>query len=272
MNNSPKSLVKDFFPIWFSWYRKLEIPEPSRAGKPRSEVLPIGGKKYRAAAMMLLFPRGLQNADRIAREVGSSGGTLRNWMIESRFKELVRDLEDQFSIHIIEQIHDETFLNKLGTSHDEIGSWCDRILGTLIINIDTVIGGVGGSSNRTLSERLLKAQGYKQSHVTDTFNGAETPKIKIPKPSNPILQEMWKDISNAALESYQTWPKSKRGPRPPEVKENERSTLYRFAKTLDDHLKKMDQALQSRKSKADINVMIKTAHLILYNMIEELKN
>jgi hypothetical protein len=92
MNIPKNTFLNDFFPIWFSWYSRLEIPEPERAGKPRNDVLPIGGKKYRAAAMMLLFPRGLQNADRVAREVGSSGGTVRNWMIESRFKELVREL------------------------------------------------------------------------------------------------------------------------------------------------------------------------------------
>jgi hypothetical protein len=271
MNNPKSSLVKDFFPIWFSWYCSLEIPEPERTGKPRKAVLPIGGKKYRAAAMMLLFPRGLQNADKIAKEVGSSGGTLRNWMIESRFKELVRDLEDQFATHILEHSDDEKFYNKLCTSHDEIGSWSDRILGTLIFNIDNEVG-VGGSLNLTFSERLLKAQGFKQSDKTDNLNGAEIPKIKIPKPSKPISQEMWKDISNAALESYQTWPKSKRGPRPQEIKEQERSTLYRFAMTLNDHLKQMDLALQSKKSKLELNAMMKTAHLILYNMIEELKD
>ena len=271
MNNSKNSLVKDFFPIWFSWYRNLEIPEPERAGKPRDAVLPIGGKKYRAAAMMLLFPRGLQNADKIAKEVGSSGGTLRNWMIESRFKELVRDLEDQFTTYILEHSDDEKFYNKLSTSHDEIGSWSDRILGTLIFNIDNEVG-VGGSLNLTLSERLLKAQGHKQSDKTDNLNGAKIPRIKIPKPPKPILQEMWKDISNAALESYQTWPKSKRGPRPPAIKENERSTLYRFAMTLSNHLNQMDLAFQHRKSKLELQAMMKTAHLILYNMLEELKD
>ena len=203
MINSKNSLIKEFFPIWFSWYRTLEIPESERAGKPRNAVLPIGGKKYRAAAMMLLFPRGLQNADKIAKEVGSSGGTLRNWMIESRFKELVRDLENQFVTHILERSDDERFYNKLCTAHDEIGSWSDRILGTLIFNIDNEVG-VGGSLNSTLSERLLKAQGYKQSDKTDNLNGAEIPKIKIPKPSKPVVQEMWRDVSNAALESYQT--------------------------------------------------------------------
>ena len=57
MSLADNSLVKDFFPIWFAWYRTLKIPEALRAGKPRTAVLPIGGKKYRAAAMMLLFPR-----------------------------------------------------------------------------------------------------------------------------------------------------------------------------------------------------------------------
>ena len=271
MNNPKNSLVKDFFPIWFSWYRNLEIPEPERAGKPRNAVLPIGGKKYRAAAMMLLFPRGLQNADKIAKEVGSSGGTLRNWMIESRFKELVRDLEDQFAIHILEHSDDERFYNKLCTSHDEIGSWSDRILRTLVFNIDNEVG-VGGSLNSTLSEHLLRSQGYNHSDKSNNLNGAEIPRIKIPKPSKPILQEMWRDISNAALESYQTWPKNKRGPRPLAIKENERSTLYRFAMTLNNHLKQMDLALQGKKSKLELHAMMKTAHLILYNIIEELKD
>jgi hypothetical protein len=270
MNNPKNSLVKDFFPIWFSWYQKLEIPEPQRAGKPRNAVLPIGGKKYRAAAMMLLFPRGLQNADKIAKEVGSSGGTIRNWMIESRFKELVRDLEDQFATHILEHSDDQRFYNKLCAAHDEIGSWSDRILGTLILNIDNKVG-VEGSSN--LSERLWKAQGLKEPFKpTDPLEFEGIPKIQVAGPSKPILQEMWRDISNAALESYQTWPKSKRGPRPQEIRKQERSTLYRFAMTLNDHLKEMDRALQRKKSKVELHAMIKTAHLILYNLIEELKD
>ncbi|MEE9118730.1 MAG: hypothetical protein V3U02_09105 [Calditrichia bacterium] len=270
MNNSKNSLLKDFFPIWFSWYRESEIPEPQRAGKPRDAVLPIAGKKYRAAAMMLLFPRGMQNADKIAKEVGSSGGTLRNWMIESRFKELVRDLEDQFATHILKCINEEKFFNKLCTSHDEIGSWSDRILGTLILNIDNKVG-VEGSLN--LSERLRKAQGLKEPYKpADPLKFEDILNIQVAGPSKPILQEMLRDISNAALESYQTWPKSKRGPRPQEIREQERSTLYRFAMTLNDHLKEMDQALQSKKTKIELHAMIKTAHLILYNMIEELKD
>ena len=270
MKNSKNSLIKDFFPIWFSWYQKLEIPESQRAGKPRAAVLPIGGKKYRATAMMLLFPRGLKNADKIAEEVGSSGGTVRNWMIESRFKELVTELEDQFVTHIFEHFHDEKFINKLSTSHDEIGSWSDRILGILISNIDNKVG-VGGSIN--LSERLLRAQGFKKlDKVMDPVNLEGIPIPQMTGPSKPILQEIWKDISNVALESYQTWPKSKRGPRPQEIKEQEKSTLYRFAMTLNDHLKEMDRALQRRKSKLELHAMIKTAHLILHNMIEELKD
>jgi hypothetical protein len=270
MINSKNSLLKDFFPIWFSWYRRLDIPKPERAGKPRDAVLQIGGKKYRAAAMMLLFPRGMQNADRIAKEVGSSGGTVRNWMIENRFKALVRSLEDQFATHILENFHDERFFNQLHTSHDEIGSWSDRILGTLISNIDNRVG-VGGSLN--LSERLWKAQGLKEPNgIADPLNLEGIPIIQVAEPPKPILQEMWRDISNAALESYQTWPKSKRGPRPPAIKAQERSTLYRFAMTLSDHLKEMDRALQGKKSKLELHAMMKTAHLILYNMIEELND
>ena len=113
MNNSRNSLVKDFFPIWFSWYRKLKIPEPQRAGKPRKAVLPIGGKKFQAAAMMLLFPRGIKTADKLAKEVGSSGGTVRNWMIEDRFKALVKNLEEQFAAYILENLNDKIFFQKV---------------------------------------------------------------------------------------------------------------------------------------------------------------
>lgn len=270
MKKSKDSLIKDFFPIWFSWYRTMEIPEPERAGIPRDAPVPIGGKKYRAAVMMLLFPRGLQNADKISKEVGSSGGTMRNWMIESRFRDLVLELEDQFAIYILKKIRDEKFLDKLYISHDEIGSWSDRVLETLIVNIDESVGG-GPWSDLTLNERLLKPQGYKQARKGVDLNGEHIPRIKIPKPSKQAVQEMLRDISNAALESYQVWPKTKRGPRPQAIKESERSTLYRFASTLEDHLTKMDQALQGRKSKIELKALMKTAQLILYNMMEELK-
>ena len=268
MNNSKNSLVKDFFPIWFSWYRKLKIPEPQRAGKPRKAVLPIGGKKFQAAAMMLLFPRGIKTADKLAKEVGSSGGTLRNWMIEDRFKALVKDLEGQFAVYILENINEKTFFQKLYKSHDEIESWSDGVLRTLIFNIDNEVG-VGGSLDLTLSEHLLKAQGRKQDNPFD-FEGI--PRIKVKGPSKPDLQEMWRDISNAALESYQAWPKSKRGPRPSEIREKERSTLYRFTMTLQTHLQELDRALRSKKSKVELHAMTKTAQLIVYNMIEELKD
>jgi hypothetical protein len=119
----------------------------------------------------------------------------------------------------------------------------------------------------------MKAQGLEElNRVPTPLNLEGIPKIQVSAPSKPGLQEMWRDISNAALESYQTWPKSKRGPRPQEIKEQERSALYRFATTLNDHLKEMDQALQGRKSKLELNAMMKTAHLILYNMIKELRD
>ena len=271
MKKTRNRLIKDFFPIWFSWYRKLKIPESERAGKPRKAVLPIGGKKYEAAAMMLLFPRGLQNADKIAKQVGSSGGTVRNWMIEVRFKDLIKDLEDQFSSYILTKIHEKDFFDKLHISHDEIGSWSDRILETLIFNIDKTVG-VGGASNLTLAERLLKNQGYEHTGKGDNLIGVRIPRIKFPKPAKSASQELLRDISNAALESYQVWPKSKRGPRPPAIRENERSSLFRFAKTMDDHLTKMDQAFQAKKSKIELKAMMKTAHLILHNMMEEIKD
>jgi len=271
MKNSSKSLLKDFFPIWFSWYRELNIPKTQRAGKPRKAVLPIGGKKYRVAALMLLFPRGIQTADKIAKEVGSSGGTVRNWMIEDRFKSLVKDLEGQFATHILEKLHDKSFSETLQTSHDEIESWSDGVLRTLIFNIDREVG-VGDSLDLTLSERLLKAQGLDIPGKRDDLNAAVVPRIKIPRPSKPNEKEMWRDISNAALESYQAWPKSKRGPRPQEIRERERSTLYRFALSLKDHLEDLDQALKGKKSKIELQAMTKTAQLILYNMIEELED
>jgi hypothetical protein len=271
MSYTKNSLVKDFFPIWFFWYRTLKIPESQRAGKPRKAVLPIGGKKYQAAAMMLLFPRGIKTADKLAKEVGSSGGTLRNWMIEDRFKALVKDLESQFAAYILQNLGDKTFFEEIYASHDEIESWSDGVLRTLIFNIDNEVG-VGDSLDLTLSNRLLKAYGHRQPDMPDNLDAAEIPRIKVPSPSKPDVKEMWRDIGNAALESFQTWPKSKRGPRPPEIREMERSALYRFTMTLKDHLHEMDQALQSKKTKLELKAMIKTAQLILYNMIEELKD
>ena len=268
MKNPKNNLVKDFFPFWFSWYRTLKIPEPQRAGKPRNAVLPIGGKKFQAAAMMLLFPRGIQTAGKLAKEVGSSGGTLRNWMTENRFKSLVKDLEGRFAIHILENLNDKKFSEKLHTSHDEIESWSDGILRTLIFNIDNEVG-VGESLNHNFIKRLLKAQGRKQDNPFDIEG---IPRIKVKGPSKPDLQEIWREISNAALESYQAWPKSKRGPRPQEIREKERSTIYRFAMTLKDHLQELDQALKRKKSKVELHAMTKTAQLILYNMLEELKD
>ena len=271
MSPPKNSLVKDFFPIWFSWYGTLKIPERHRAGKPRTAVLPIGGKKYRAAAMMLLFPRGIKTADKLAKEVGSSGGTLRNWMIEERFKALVQDLEKQFAAYILQNLGNKTFFDELYASHDEIESWSDGVLRTLIFNIDNEVG-VGGSLDPALSDRLLKAKGHKQPDKTHRLDAAEIPRIKIPRPSKADVKEMWRDIGNAALGSYQTWPKSKRGPRPQEIRERERSTLYHFATTLKDHLGEMDHALQSKKTKLELKAMVKTAQLILYNLMEELKD
>ena len=270
MSLADNGLVKDFFPIWFAWYRTLKIPEALRAGKPRTAVLPIGGKKYRAAAMMLLFPRGVKTADKLAKKVGSSGGTLRNWMIEERFKALVRDLEKQFAVYILQNLNDKTFFKALYASHDEIESWSDGVLRTLIFNIDNEVG-VGDSLDLTLSNRLLNAQGFERPNGSDRLDSDGVPKINMPRPSKPEVKEMWREIGNAALESYQTWPKSKRGPRPPAIKESERSTLYRFAKTLDVQLRNLDRALQGKTSKIELKAMMKTAHLILYNMMEELK-
>ena len=265
------SLIKDFFPIWFSWYRSLIIPEPQRVGKPRAAVIPIGGKKYQAAVMMLLFPRGIKTADKLAKEVGSSGGTLRNWMIEERFQALVKDLEKQFAAYILQNLGDKTFFNALYASHDEIESWSDGVLRTLIFNIDNEVG-VGDSLDHSLGNRLLKAKGFEQADVSDRPDAAEIPRIKIPRPSKADVKEMWRDIGNAALGSYQTWPKSKRGPRPQEVRERERSTLYQFALTLKDHLREMDRAIKSKKTKSEVNAMMKTARLILYNMMQELRD
>ena len=271
MSLADNGLVKDFFPIWFAWYRTLKIPEALRAGKPRTAVLPIGGKKYRAAAMMLLFPRGIKTADKLAKEVGSSGGTLRNWMIEERFKALVNDLERKFAAYVLQNLNDKIFFKALYASHDEIESWSDGVLRTLIFNIDNEVG-VGDSLDLPLSNRLLKAQRFERPDGSIPLDSSEIPRIKIPGPSTPDVKEMWRDIGNAAMESYQTWPKSKKGPRPPAVREKERSTLYRFTLTLKDHLQELDRAIKSKKTKSEVNAMMKTARLILYNMMEELKD
>jgi hypothetical protein len=98
-------------------------------------LLPIGGRKFTAAATLMLYPKFLKTTDDVARVIEGSPAVLRNWRSEDGFQILVRSLERHFSEFCLGFFLDCEFLPLWYMSKTEPFLWNNEVLRLLIYNL-----------------------------------------------------------------------------------------------------------------------------------------
>jgi len=81
------------------WIKKKvrEYHEPSRAGVPRGDSLPVPKHKYHAALMMLIYgSRHCNDLSQVSEETGCSYNLLGKWRTERKFWALAEEAADEF--------------------------------------------------------------------------------------------------------------------------------------------------------------------------------
>jgi hypothetical protein len=205
--------LKIRFPIWASWLRKFSVPDLQREGIPRGDRLPIGGKKFEAAAATLLYPKGLRTTAAVAAAVEVNSGVYRNWKGEERFQDLVRNLEYDFSDHALKSMAEPSLLQELYESDDtEPILWSDGVLRIFIYNLAIFLQTEFFSDlveETEFQKRLMEGLGISEEEKNklriygDFLPGQREKAVFTPK--HPMLADIAREILQAAVHSYQRY-------------------------------------------------------------------
>jgi len=199
------------YPMFSVWFNQLEVPDPSRCGFSKGMKMPIAGKKFQSAALMLLFPRGLTTTDEIAEAAGTTGGTIRNWRSEANFRALVSEHEDSFAMFILKDLSDFESSKRLFLLLDELKFWTDRILQTLSLNIYSSLG--DAISENSLSGIYMKR--LSKQHIVkafgNTYEELGISQIGLKAPEGHTRREMWKAVANEAFRVHMSSKPVKQG-------------------------------------------------------------
>jgi len=211
--------IEKHYPIWFSWRYSIDVPESTRKGIPRGQALKIGGRKYLAAASMILFPRG-KKLQELAEMWGSSIGLITKWRTEDRFMQLIEKLEEEFAVYVLERMHQVDFLSNLENSL-EPEHWSDRVLQIFTKNLGRAIVESTGKSDPFY---LLKQELRSSDDWFTNLKLPQTPVHKVdlvPPPKDSAMMLSWQDLLSVGLQSLSSYPWNKRGPRPEKRKKKD---------------------------------------------------
>jgi hypothetical protein len=217
------SSLEYIYPGWLSWRWNLDIPKSSRKGVPKGEPLPIGGTKFLVAATMVLYPRGM-DLKGIADFWEVSASLVGKWRTEERFKNLIKQLEEEFARYVLSRMNEERFLLQLQESC-EPDHWSDRVL--------QIFG-------HSLAEAIKESTGQEDVFylIKKTLRTSDVPFLNLQVPELPELltdkkmdlvvpsresDEMlaWQDLLSVCLQSLKTHPWQKRGPKPKKARKKE---------------------------------------------------
>ena len=229
--------IKDLYPIWHAWLCNIDVPKSSRVGVPRGEPIPIAGTKFRVAATMTLFPRGLDLSG-IAEQWYTKTNLVAKWRTEKRFKELALRLEEEFAVWFLSKISDSKFLQYLHRSPGEPECWSDRALEIVILNMaEAIMMQTGEKDCFYLSRKQLGiGRGAWWLNLSFPEPKKAVPAVELvvpPKDSDAMLT--WQDLLTIALQNFRTYPQ-KRGPKPMSKSDLIRDRLeviYRSLKALE---------------------------------------
>jgi len=260
------------FPIFSAWYDQLEVPESSRRGIPKGSKMPIAGKKFQGAALMLLLPRGLTTTDEIAEAAGTTGGTIRNWRGETEFRQLVCQHEDSFAIFILRKLSDVTPLKQLFLSPDEWKCWSDRIQQTLSLNIYNSLGDEISESSlwRIYIKRLSKQHLVKS--FGNTYEDLGIPQVKLKAPDGPTRRSIWKGLANDAFLAHMSSKPVKQGRKMKSAgMESIEKRVMGYAIILGAYLDEIERSVALGKSTTKLKELYSYANANILQLIDILR-
>jgi hypothetical protein len=211
------------YPAWISWRWNLDIPKSGRKGIPRGKPLPISGTKFLVAATMVLYPRGM-DLKGIADFWEISASLVGKWRSEERFKNLIRQLEEEFALYVLSRMHEEEFLLRFQQSR-EPDRWSDRVLQIFGRSLEEAIKKSTGKEDVFyLIRKVLRTQDVPYLNLqipefAEPLTNKAMDLVVPPKESEEML--IWQDILSVSVQSLNIHPWQKRGPKPKKARKKE---------------------------------------------------
>jgi hypothetical protein len=218
-----KSSIDDIYPAWLAWRWNLDVPKSSRKGIPRGEPLPISGRKFLVAATMVLYPRG-KDLKGIADFWEISASLVGKWRSEERFKTLIKQLEEEFARYVLSRMNEKRFLLQLQESC-EPDHWSDRVLQIFGHSLaEAIKESTGQEDVFYLIKKMLRTSDvpFLNLQVPELPELLTDKKVDLVVPSRESDEMLaWQDLLSVCLQSLDSHPWGKRGPKPKKARKQE---------------------------------------------------